>query len=78
MKSCKKALRQKKNNKKNEIYSNDGPEQQCPQMPSIEIFTVVMRTMIEARQKNIHQRTKELMKLTTTINDNVFFSMRLT
>ncbi len=73
MKSSKRALRQKKNNKKNKLYSNHGPEQQCPPMPSIEIFTVVMRTIIEARQKNIHQRTKELMEFTTTINHDVFF-----
>jgi hypothetical protein len=73
VKSSKKVLYQKKKNKKNEIYSNDGPEQQCPPIPSIEIFSVVMRTIIEARQKNIHQRPEQLMKFMTTIDDNGFF-----
>jgi hypothetical protein len=66
-------LRQKKKNKTNEISSNDASEQQCPSMSSIEIFTVVMRTIIEARQKNIRQRTEQLMKFTNTIDDNGFF-----
>ncbi len=50
MKSSKKELHQKKKNKKNEISSSDGSDQQCPPITSIEIFSVVMRTIIEARQ----------------------------
>jgi hypothetical protein len=32
-----------------------------------------MRTIIEARRKNIRQRTEQLMKFTNTIDDNGFF-----
>ena len=55
------------------MHSNDNPQQQCSSTLPIEIFSVPMRTMIEARQTNIHQRTQQIMKFTNTIDDNVFF-----
>ncbi|CAF1586353.1 unnamed protein product, partial [Adineta steineri] len=73
VKSQKKLLRQKKKQHINGITFDETIYQECPVSCSMEIFNDVLRTIINARQTNLHQRTQQIMKFVTTIDNNEFF-----
>ncbi len=68
VKSCKRSIHQKKKN-----HSSIIKLQQQEELLSIQSFNFSMRTIIEDCLVNIEQRAQQLMKFSSTINDDNFF-----
>ncbi|CAF3928411.1 unnamed protein product [Rotaria magnacalcarata] len=79
IKSCKRAIREKKKTKNHsssmmhQLTMEKIDRDQQNQSLSIESFISSMHTIIETRLTNIEQRAQQLMKFIHTIDDSIFF-----